>query len=385
MSLAETVRQLVVRRPTSRLVVRGALLALLGSAACLNGDVAAILPGAPGITTQPVGRTVTEGDPVSLSIVATGNSPVFQWYKDGAKVDSATTTTLNITAAKLSDAGVYFVTVSNAIGTFVSDTARLIVNAPVAVTGYTLASGSASFTNKTYASTTADQSAVWVSGTGDLTLISPTVTKSGDASSVSTSARIGTNAGVLASGGSVLIIDGAITTSGVGASGLFATGAGTHLAITRGSVTTTGASSFAAGASLGAVLDLARTKLRTTSGTLLSATNGGTITLLAEADSLSGLVTADASSTIALSLTKGATLTGGVQLAKLSLDSTSTWNVTGASTVTGFTDPLVVTGGTVTNVIGNGFTVTYDATRPENAALGGRTYALTGGGSLAPR
>jgi hypothetical protein len=74
-----------------------------------------------------------------------------------------------------------------------------------------------------------------------------------------------------------------------------------------------------------------------------------------------------------------------VQLASVSLDSASTWNVTGPSAVRGFADPLVINGGAVTNVIGNGFNVTYDAARPENATLGGRTYALTGGGSLVPR
>ncbi|MEO8564295.1 MAG: immunoglobulin domain-containing protein [bacterium] len=358
---------------------------MLATSACLSSDVAAILPGAPSIINQPTARQVTRGDPVSFSVLATGDSLAFQWYKDAARVTGATSSTLTIANAQQADAGLYFVAVGNAVGTLVSDTARLVVVQPPAIVGYTLASGDVSSTNQAYASTTADQSAVWVSGTGNLTAINPTVTKSGDASSAAASLRSGVNAGVRSSGGTIVVVDGSITTAAVGASGLFATGTGTRVTMTRGSVTTTGASSPAIGASLGAIVDVARAKLRVGSATLISATDASTVTLLAEGDSLPGLVTADASSTVRLTLTKGATLSGAVQGASVSLDSTSTWNVTAPSAVTAFSDPLLVAGATVTNVIGNGFTVTYDSARPENAALGGRTYALTGGGSLAPR
>ena len=361
------------------------MLSLIVAGGCLGSDMASILPGAPGITTQPVPHTVFEGDTVSLSVVVTGNTPSLQWYRDGLKVDSATGTSLTFAGIRPSDAGVYFVVVSNSVGTLVSDTARLVVNPRPTVIGYTLSSGTAAATNKTYASTTADQSAVWVSGTGDLTLIDPTVTKSGDASSVSASQSTGVNAALLASGGRIAMIDGTITSTAIGAAGLYATGGATRISVTRGLVTTTGASSYAVGASQGAIVDLARTKLRAASGTLLSAITGANVTFLSEGDSLSGLVTADASSTVTVSLTKGATLTGAVQLANVSLDSASTWNVTAASAVKAFSDPLVLNGGTVTNVTGNGFKVTYDASLAQNSALGGRTYALAGGGTLAPR
>jgi hypothetical protein len=361
-------------------------LVVLGwSSACLSTDTTAILPGAPAILTQPVARTVTVGDAVTLSVVTSGDSIAYQWYHDNAKVDGATAGALSIAAARSADAGLYFVVVSNPIGTIVSDTARLVVNVPPAIVGYTLTAGDVTSTNEAYTSVSADQSAVNVAGTANLTLINPTVTKSGAASSISSSQRTGVNAGVRATGGTVVIVDGTIATTGAGASALFSTGGGTRVSMTRGMLNATGASSYAAGATQGATLELTRTRLRAASGTLIAAADGGTVSFLAEGDSLAGNVVADASSSITLSLTKGSSLSGAVQLAGVSLDSTSTWNVTAPSAVTVFADPLLLDAPTLANVIGNGFTVTYDAARPENAALGGRTYALAGGGSLAPR
>jgi hypothetical protein len=71
--------------------------------------------------------------------------------------------------------------------------------------------------------------------------------------------------------------------------------------------------------------------------------------------------------------------TGGVSL---TVDATSSWTVTGNTTVGAFSDPAGISGGNVTNVTGNGFTVTYDTAR--SPALGGRTYQLVGGGVLLP-
>jgi hypothetical protein len=38
----------------------------------------------------------------------------------------------------------------------------------------------------------------------------------------------------------------------------------------------------------------------------------------------------------------------------------------------------------ISHIIGNVFTVTYDATLPENSLLGGKTYNLKNGGTLVP-
>ena len=65
-----------------------------------------------------------------------------------------------------------------------------------------------------------------------------------------------------------------------------------------------------------------------------------------------------------------------------SLDASSTWIVTGDSHLTTLTDTSGITGTTISNITGNGHTVTYDASA--NPALGGQTYTLNGGGTLKP-
>ena len=44
----------------------------------------------------------------------------------------------------------------------------------------------------------------------------------------------------------------------------------------------------------------------------------------------------------------------------------------------------VVSGTSITNITGNGHTVTYDATASANTYLNGATYTLAGGGTLVP-
>jgi hypothetical protein len=362
------------------------VVASLGaSAGCtVNSDITNFT-GAPVIVTQPVAKSVTLNDPATFSVVATGDSLTYQWYIGTIAVDSATSPTLTISSAKLSDAGVYRVVVKNPVATVISDTASLVVIVPPSIIGYTLTSGSVSTTNQAYSSTAADQSAIAVSGGADLSLINPAVTKSGDASSASASLATGTNAGVLANGGTILINNGAVSTTGVGSSALFATGSASKIAMSRGGVTTTGASSYALGVTNGATIDVSRASLRSSSGTLASATNGSTLSILTEADSLTGQIIGDASSTLKLSLQSGARLSGALQNVSVSLDSASSWNVTATSTLTAISDPAIVAGLPITNIIGNGFTVYYLVNRPENAALGGRTYDLMNGGVLAPR
>jgi len=61
------------------------------------------------------------------------------------------------------------------------------------------------------------------------------------------------------------------------------------------------------------------------------------------------------------------------------------WNVTGTSYLTTLSDASGISGSTITNIHGNGHTVYYDATLAANSALGGKTYTLVGGGTLAPK
>ncbi|KAL1613815.1 hypothetical protein SLS54_010276 [Diplodia seriata] len=62
------------------------------------------------------------------------------------------------------------------------------------------------------------------------------------------------------------------------------------------------------------------------------------------------------------------------------LDKTSTWVVTGDSRVANFTSADKG----LANVVGGGFTVTYDKSAEANAWLNGSEYGLAGGGSLVP-
>lgn len=79
------------------------------------------------------------------------------------------------------------------------------------------------------------------------------------------------------------------------------------------------------------------------------------------------------------------TLNGAITSAALTLDATSTWSVTGNSTLTSLTDPSGISGSTITNIIGNGYTVSYDRDLTQNSNLRGRTYTLTNRGTLTPQ
>lgn len=87
----------------------------------------------PTFTTQPQSRTVTNGDSVSFSTVATG-SPTYQWRKNGANLSGATTATYSITATTTNDAGSYTVVASNAGGSVTSMVTTLTVLVPPGIT-----------------------------------------------------------------------------------------------------------------------------------------------------------------------------------------------------------------------------------------------------------
>jgi hypothetical protein len=144
------------------------------------------------------------------------------------------------------------------------------------------------------------------------------------------------------------------------------------------------------------VITLSGVTASETSGILLQAaagqwgtsgSNGGTATVTAVGQKLTGSVVADKISSVTLKLTKASTWTGAIdtantaKVAAVSLDATSSWTVTADSYVTSLTG-AVISGSTVTNIVGNGHTVHYDAAT--STALGGKTYTLSGGGTLSP-
>jgi hypothetical protein len=90
-------------------------------------------PAAPVITAQPQpsNLTVSVGSNVTMSVAASGTELSYQWLKNGAPVTgnaSATTPTLNITNAQLSDTGSYTAVVSNLGGSTTSSAVSLTVS-----------------------------------------------------------------------------------------------------------------------------------------------------------------------------------------------------------------------------------------------------------------
>jgi hypothetical protein len=146
-----------------------------------------------------------------------------------------------------------------------------------------------------------------------------------------------------------------------------------------------------------AVISLKETILSSASMILLQAaagnwgtsgSNGGTVIFTADSQDLNGDLVADSLSSISLTLKQDSTLTGtinGTHTAKsilLTMDGTTTWDVTGDSTLTCLTDPGEIYDTDVANITGHGHTVYYDASACPN--LRGRTYPLQAGGFLQP-
>lgn len=143
------------------------------------------------------------------------------------------------------------------------------------------------------------------------------------------------------------------------------------------------------------IINLKNVSLSCKSGILLKAnadqwgttgSNGSDITLNADAQKLKGDVILDKISTGVLNLKNNSTLQGAINTDKtaksvsLSMDKSSTWNVTADSYLTGLIDGDT----TLKNIISNGYTIYYNSTGSANSWLGGKTITLTGGGKLVP-
>jgi Immunoglobulin domain/Immunoglobulin I-set domain len=91
---------------------------------------------APTITSQPANQTVNAGQTASFSVTASGTGPLtYQWYKGGAAISGATSTTYTTPATVSGDSGsIFTVTVTNAAGSTPSNQATLTVNTAPTVT-----------------------------------------------------------------------------------------------------------------------------------------------------------------------------------------------------------------------------------------------------------
>ncbi len=144
-----------------------------------------------------------------------------------------------------------------------------------------------------------------------------------------------------------------------------------------------------------AIITLKSAELKGASGILIQAgadrwgttgSNGADVDLNASDQILTGDVTADSISTVAMVLTEESVLKGAVNSGNtaksvtLALQNKSVWQVTGTSYLSG----LTIEDADLTCIVDNGNTIYYDGENEDNAWLGGTTHALSGGGSLTP-
>lgn len=98
-----------------------------GAAVSATAMLTVVVP--PVITTQPTNQSVKAGGTVSFSVVATSAAPMtYQWRRNGVAITGATSATLTISGAKVTDAANYDVMVSNLAGSTLSKTVKLSVS-----------------------------------------------------------------------------------------------------------------------------------------------------------------------------------------------------------------------------------------------------------------
>lgn len=87
----------------------------------------------PSITAQPAGGTITEGQPFTFQVAASGTNPLrYQWNKDGLPIAGAMGASYAVPSATVADSGAYTVLVSNRAGDYLGNAlsapAVLVVN-----------------------------------------------------------------------------------------------------------------------------------------------------------------------------------------------------------------------------------------------------------------
>lgn len=82
----------------------------------------------PAITVPPASVTVTNGQPATFTVAATGApAPTYQWRKNGTPISGATNSALHFAAVTPADIAAYSVTVQNEVGSVTSSNALLNV------------------------------------------------------------------------------------------------------------------------------------------------------------------------------------------------------------------------------------------------------------------
>jgi Cadherin-like domain/Ig-like domain CHU_C associated len=97
----------------------------------------------PSITSHPESTTVIAGSTTTLTVVASGTNPAYQWYKGVAGVTTTPvgTNSPSFTTPALTANVVYWVRVSNSAGISDSNSATLTVNQTPVFSGFTTSTG----------------------------------------------------------------------------------------------------------------------------------------------------------------------------------------------------------------------------------------------------
>ncbi len=94
----------------------------------MKGGLPPLTSDLPQIIDEPLGRTLSEGHDVSLTISVLSGTPVnFQWQRNGTNIEGAIDPTLLVRNARVADAGDYQVNVSNSSGSVKSILAKVEV------------------------------------------------------------------------------------------------------------------------------------------------------------------------------------------------------------------------------------------------------------------
>jgi len=185
-------------------------------------------------------------------------------------------------------------------------------------------------------------------------------------------------------GGKVVLTNTAVTGAASAIKTLNQGSATSSVTVTGGSLTSmSGDAIYGTGEPLTVSLS-GGTTVSAASGNLVNSVTSGVVTLNLSGENVSGNLLADSTSTISANLTNQTVWSGTATNAAVSLDGSSTWNVTSNSTLTTLADSAGVSGSSVTNISGNGYVVYYNASLSGNSYLGGKVYSLANGGFLAP-
>ena len=110
-------------------VISNSVGTVTSSSAMLTVNAAVV---APTITTQPADQTVNAGETATFLVTASGNSPNYQWRKNGTNIPGATASSYTTPVTTIGDnAAAFSVVVSNSAGGVTSNSATLTVNPAV--------------------------------------------------------------------------------------------------------------------------------------------------------------------------------------------------------------------------------------------------------------